>query len=218
MQQQGPLNLDVFVAPVESARLRRELEGIFPEMPQQSQQQVFAVVTMQETSFDLVSRSPGAEEEKNRFCDRFFRWARVVALSARSEGCWSDFPDPATGYPVLGQRGGLMHNELDCVQTVLKFPVNQAGGCCVLEHPRWGTRCYPASLFVVGPDRSVVDRAVERANSTDLGTGKPFVPESRTSETGLVKKKKVLKGVFCSCCFFSSSSRCQEDCGRLSMT
>ena len=88
-----------------------------------------------------------------------------------------------------------MHNELDCVQTALKFPVSQAGGCCVLHHPKWGTRCYPASLFAVA-SRTLIDEAIARANATDREFGDVFLAEARTSETGLVEKRRNVTNAF----------------------
>lgn len=196
--QQGSDAFDIHVASVSSARQRRDVEGVFPDGRLGDASELIVVVTMQESRFDLVSRSPEAEAEKDRHCERFFRFARVVARISQLEGCWCDFPDPATGYPVLGARGGLVHNELDCAQTALKFPVTQVGACCVLEHPRWGTRCYPASLFVAAP-RALVDAAIVRAKKVVDEWGAVFTPEASTSETGLVKIPQML--------LFSSSFR-----------
>ncbi len=160
--------LEHHVRPVTSARLRQELNGVFPELADcGSALELYAVVTVQECHYDLVSRSQGAEREKNSHCERFLTWGRAVAEAVRGAGGWADMPDPATGYPVLGRRGGLAHNELECVQRVLKFSSTQVGSCCVLEHPRWGTRCYPASLFVAVAEKATLDRAIQAADAFD---------------------------------------------------
>jgi hypothetical protein len=187
--QGAPTNpvLEVSVCDISLSRQFKEIEGVFPDLffgDGGKCRHLHAIITMQESAFDLVSRSPGAEREKESHCERFLRWARVIVHVVRMAGFWGDMPDPATGYPVLGRRGGFVHNELDCVLTSLKYSASQVGSCCVLEHPRWGTRCYPASMFVVAP-RALIDDAIARANVVDADFGKPFSVGQKTSETGL---------------------------------
>ena len=37
-----------------------------------------------------------------------------------------------------------------------RYHVSQAGGCKVLLHPKWGTACYPATIFTTAPAEAVL--------------------------------------------------------------
>lgn len=86
-----------------------------------------------------------------------------------SQCFWSDAADPATGCPLFGERSSATHDELEWVQRLLKFRTIIAGPCCVLEHPKFLTRCYPATAFICATDEAFVAKCVEEAKKKAIG-------------------------------------------------
>ena len=170
------------VVRIEGSRRRHEIEAVFPEL--HGGEELFAIFVMQRTQHDLVARGDGPEREKDQCCERFLRFGKVVCTRLRRRGFWADLSDPATGYPIIGDRGGQTHNDLDLVESLLRYPGTQVGACCVVTHPKFGTSVYPATLFCCAP-RSIVDSAVSQALLADQSWGEPFEPEERTSTTGI---------------------------------
>ena len=81
---------------------------------------------------------------------------------------------------MLGKRGGQTHNDLDLVESLLRYPPVQVGNCCVVSHPRFGTSVYPATMFASAP-RHRIDAALEAAERMEQQVGEPFEAEERTS-------------------------------------
>ena len=50
-----------------------------------------------------------------------------------------------------------IYDEVSGHQCLLKYAVSQAAGCKVLLHPKWGTACYPATIFTTAPDALVLE-------------------------------------------------------------
>lgn len=192
---------------IESLRARAELRRVFPQCPADESNGLRAVLTVQRTRVDLgeaggrwrdgnppcdasrqrrdvlfvVARGLEAEEDKRRAGERFIRVAKGAVDAVRAQGYWADIADPATGYPIIGERGGETHNDLETLQRHLRYRSVQVGSCCVLEHPRWGTRCYPACFFVDSP-AEVLQRALEQAMRTEMA---PWEKSPHTSVTGI---------------------------------
>ena len=63
------------------------------------------------------------------------------------------------GLPVRTQPGNMIFNEVDCAQRLLKYKTTVAGMCTILQHPRWGTSVYPASI-VTNADQELLKKAI----------------------------------------------------------
>jgi hypothetical protein len=61
----------------------------------------------------------------------------------------------------IGRPGSSFYPDVHGSQTLLKYDLSQAGGCAMIRHPRWGTRVYPATLFIRAPF-DVIERVVSR--------------------------------------------------------
>jgi hypothetical protein len=121
-----------------SERVRNEFARVFPDLdaaPPDTTHKLLVCITFQRTSVDLVSQGPAAEEDKRANGERFLSVASLVCASLRGRGHWADMADPATGYPVLGTRGGHTHNDLETVERFLHYPSTLVGSCCVTDHP-----------------------------------------------------------------------------------
>ncbi len=106
-------------------------------------------------------------------------WAFHVVRRVRDAGWWADFTDPASGYPVrhchniclrrqvVGSQGSSFYPDVHGSQTLLKYDLVQVGGCAMLRHPRYGTRVYPATLFIRAPE-SVILQALNALDAFKL--------------------------------------------------
>lgn len=157
-------DMDVHLLPLESKSKVREVARLFPALRLSDEHGLWVVFILQRTSHDLLSREEAAEREKDAKFERFFAGGKLFAAAMQRQGYWADMTDPATGYPLLTERGGFTHCDLDYVQALLHYPGTQVGGCCVMSHPRFGTSVYPATLFVSAP-RDEIEAALQSAFS-----------------------------------------------------
>eukprot|EP00808_Paulinella_micropora_P006467 g8422.t1 len=130
--------------------LRKDCTVIFPH-DVRKEESLLCVPTFQRSVSDLVDWTPGAASEKDRLLQSFYRWCTAVCEELAKQRMWADFIDPCTGYPARSARGGATYNEVDGMQRLLRYKMQQVGQCSILLHPKWGSFCYPASLFSTAP-------------------------------------------------------------------
>eukprot|EP01116_Phalansterium_solitarium_P021769 TRINITY_DN6914_c0_g1_i1.p1 TRINITY_DN6914_c0_g1~~TRINITY_DN6914_c0_g1_i1.p1 ORF type:complete len:202 (-),score=8.18 TRINITY_DN6914_c0_g1_i1:29-634(-) len=105
---------------------------------------------------DLVGTGPDIEDEKERLLIQFYSWANEL-IEELAPVDWADFIDPCSGYPVHSRSGSMAYNEVEGCQRLLRYNVSQVGECEVINHPRWGTNCYPGTLVTTAPLERVVE-------------------------------------------------------------
>ena len=79
------------------------------------------------------------------------RWAKATRDRIVEEGHWADYTDPASGYPVHGERGGMTLNDVDVSLQCLKYKTVDLGVCKLISHPKWKTAVYPATMVTTAP-------------------------------------------------------------------
>ncbi|KAJ3203545.1 hypothetical protein HDU67_010140 [Dinochytrium kinnereticum] len=142
--------------------LRRELGLVFMHYGEDARrcsgvgevrgfEEVVVLTTFQRAQTDLVAVTGDSNWERNLLLETFTAYAHKITTTLRSKGYWADSTDPASGYPVLCDRGTSLYPDVDGAHRLLKYPTLQAGCCRVLAHPRWGTRCYPGTMFTTAP-------------------------------------------------------------------
>lgn len=52
---------------------------------------------------------------------------------------------------MLGERGAGFYSDVQGSLALLKYKTTMAGCCGMIVHPTWGTKSYPATLFVKAP-------------------------------------------------------------------
>lgn len=136
-----------------SAALRRELARVFANTRQVTEHMddVLALPTFQPALNDLVAIGAAVELEKDLKLAKFYRWCTDVCDKLTEQGYWADFIDPCSGYPVRSARGASPYSEIDGLRTLLSYSTYSTGPCVVVSHPRWNTRCYPATMFTTAP-------------------------------------------------------------------
>ena len=82
---------------------------------------------------------------------QFMAWGNAVRDRLITAGYWCDFCDPASGYPVHSERGGMTCNDVDLCLRCLKYRTVDLGCCKMISHPRWKTAVYPATMVAVAP-------------------------------------------------------------------
>ena len=86
-----------------------------------------------------------------RFALQFSEWAGAACEELHRQGFWANYTDPASGYPVFGERGGLTLNDVEVSLSLLKYPTVDLGVCKMISHPRYKTASYPATLAADAP-------------------------------------------------------------------
>lgn len=165
-----------------SAALLKDLSRVFLALPAGAP--LLVVPTMQRSRVDLVVETPEVAEEKDRLLENFCQWAMAVTAELERRGEWADFTDPCSGFPVRArlappcalcdeltfvaqyksQRGASPYPDVSGAQLLLKYTVIQNGCCPLVSHPKWGTRCYPATLFTTAP-LSVLQAALQTVSA-----------------------------------------------------
>lgn len=125
------------------------MKQIFPNM--KNDKLLYMVITFQPSKCDLVDWSDEAAQEKDLLLEIFFEWGKRVCATLSGMGHWADLSDPCSGYPVIGERGGMAYVETLGAELLLPYERIQVGGCEVVSHPRWRTAAYPATLFTTAP-------------------------------------------------------------------
>ena len=90
-------------------------------------------------------------------------WANAVRDRLKVQGYWADFTDPASGYPVYSQRGGMTCNDVEVCLMCLKYRTVDIGVCKMISHPRWKTAVYPTSMVSTAPLDAIME-ALEAEN------------------------------------------------------
>lgn len=142
-----------------------DLARTFPDAPPDSLASSLTLLsTIQRSKIDLAPRplSPGSTGsqavavEMDRQLDRFMGLFGRVASALGSRGFWCDAVDPRTGQAVRG-RAAERFSENAWVQRVLGYPVVDNGICPMLEHPMFGTACYPATIVTDAPSATLAE-------------------------------------------------------------
>ncbi|EGD80761.1 hypothetical protein PTSG_01350 [Salpingoeca rosetta] len=109
------------------------------------------IPTFRKTGVDLVGMGPHVEQEKDTLLEEFAEEAVAVCKALQSLGHWADYADPASGLPALGERRAGIYPEVLGAKHFLKYDTLNAGCCQILQHPIFGTKVYPATLFTTAP-------------------------------------------------------------------
>jgi hypothetical protein len=125
---------------------------------------VHIIPTFQRCQWDLVGTGPHVEAEKDEKLVNFYHWAVTVCHRLRRQGYWADLTDPASGYPVLGQRGSSIYPDAHGANRLLAYDLMNTGCCSVLLHPRWGSQVYPATVFARAPSHLINQVITELMN------------------------------------------------------
>ena len=119
-------------------------------------QDVLAIPTIQKSVMDIVQIGPEIEKEKDRCLEVFVEFASTMCKEIDRHGYWADYIDPCSGLPMLNKERAHHYNEVDGFQHLLRYQTQNAGCCKILLHPRYGSSCYPATLFTVAPKELVL--------------------------------------------------------------
>jgi len=133
-------------------------DGIEPNSSSHSANTHFALPVSLYSSLDLCSMGPDIAAEKDRLLEVFQILAVQIqgTLSTlhKSE-FWIDYIDPCSGLPCLSPSlltSQRFFSEVQSFSTLLGYKQQDAGGCKVLLHPKWGTHFYPATIVLWGRD------------------------------------------------------------------
>ncbi|KAI8808860.1 hypothetical protein BJ742DRAFT_806657 [Cladochytrium replicatum] len=117
----------------------------------------FVVPLFWKSTCDLVAVTGESNYERDILLECCFEFATRVKQLLSSDNkngqeprCWVDFTDPASGYPVWSPRGASLYPDVDGGVRLMKYNTVLAGCCKILQHPLWGTKNYPGTLFVAG--------------------------------------------------------------------
>jgi len=146
-QNAAHFQMEISVHTCSTASVTRELKRIFP---QRDAGNLLAIATFQPSQTDLVSIGATIEEEKDELLEKFFKFAEKFVNDVAAKGYWADYIDPCSGYPMKGERFNA-YAEAPAMHELLKYEFHNVGCCDVISHPRWHTRCYPATLFTDAP-------------------------------------------------------------------
>ena len=134
-------------------RMRREMNKIFPKQfgkeGTEDVEELKLIIYFQKSRYDLICYGEKSESEKERCWNHLFEMIKSIKKSVEllDKPNWLDFTDPANGFPFYSERGGFQYNDLEGIQSTLKYQMIQAGGCCVFLHPIWSTNVYPSTIF-----------------------------------------------------------------------
>jgi hypothetical protein len=148
------LEVSVHVAP---RALMRELRHLFGDARLPRDARVLCVPTSQRACLQLVNWGETAAVEKDRCLEVFVAFGEALRTALGARGHWCDYIDPCSGLPAHTKECTSVYDEVSGHQCLLRYVVSQAGGCKVLVHPRWGTACYPATIFTTAPDAALLE-------------------------------------------------------------
>lgn len=115
-------------------------------LPDWTLPRAWVVIILQKARFPLLTCSHIVEQEKQRLRERFMRFGVEVACDIKDKGELADLIDPRNGQPLFSHPGGLCHDDVKVVSTLLGF--NTAPGDCMrLFHPQWGNAVYPSIIL-----------------------------------------------------------------------
>ena len=52
---------------------------------------------------------------------------------------------------MISKGGSSVYSDIEGIQMLLGYRCITVGGCSVVEHPRFGSHCYPSTLFTTAP-------------------------------------------------------------------
>ncbi len=139
-----------------SKMMMREVYHIFPHL-KKSHESVLAILTIQKSRLDVVRMGREIEEEKDRCLETFMEFAELFIVRLCEEDYWADFIDPCSGLPMKTPDSNRPYSEVAGFEHFRRFQTQNAGCCKVLLHPRWGSACYPATIFTTAPYEAVRD-------------------------------------------------------------
>ena len=109
------------------------------------------VCSVQRAQLDLVNIGPDVDREKDFLLERFVAWAKAACELLAAQGHWADYADPCSGLLVRNRLSNVIWPEVESMSQLLGYRTLNAGPCHILLHPRWGSACYPATLFTTAP-------------------------------------------------------------------
>ncbi|KAI8813598.1 hypothetical protein BJ742DRAFT_436556 [Cladochytrium replicatum] len=144
----------------------------------------FVVPLFWKSTCDLVAVTGESNYERDILLECCFEFAtRVKQLlssdhkNGQESRCWVDFTDPASGYPVWSPRGASLYPDVDGGVRLTKYNTVLAGCCKILQHPLWGTKNYPGTLFVAGASVEQLAAALKLAATVvEWPSGNEIVP------------------------------------------
>ena len=160
-QNQDPIEVSLHSLP---KPLEREFRHVFSHLEIQEDDILFsncewlAIPTHQHAKYDLVKMGDEIEEEKDRLLNVFMEFGRTLCETLLKENYWADLIDPCSGLPTLNTlSGNKVYSEVDGMQALLQYKVQNAGCCKILLHPRYGSAVYPATIFCYAPRSRVLE-------------------------------------------------------------
>ncbi|CAI5527204.1 unnamed protein product [Closterium sp. Naga37s-1] len=127
---------------------KQDMESLFPG---QDVSKLLILPTQQRARVDLVNTGEEVEKEKDRLLETFAAFASGLVERLSQHGHFADYIDPCSGLPMVNRNSQTYYGEVDAAQTLLGYPVANAGCCKVLLHPQWGSAVYPATFFTSAP-------------------------------------------------------------------
>jgi hypothetical protein len=79
-----------------------------------------------------------------------------------------DYTDPPSGQPAASQCSSLIYPDVDANCSLLNYDVLSIGCCGVVQHPSWGTRNYPGSIFLSNVTPEQVKLAIQEIEKEGL--------------------------------------------------
>lgn len=64
----------------------------------------------------------------------------------------------------MSESGPGFYPDVNACEALLRYDLVPVGCCKVINHPQWGTRNYPATLFTTAPVE-VLNRVLDEINS-----------------------------------------------------
>jgi hypothetical protein len=118
---------------------------------------LLCVPALQRSRVDICKLGPEVEAEKDRLLLSFTAFCKAMrsTLLKMEPGCWADYIDPCSAFPVHEDQSASGYSEVDGLQVLLRFRTNQAGACKVVAHPEWGSSLYPATFFTTAAPENV---------------------------------------------------------------
>ena len=161
---------------------RNGCKGVGPEGSERNGERrpVLVLCVAQRSELDLVQLTPEVAVEKDRLLEKLFAWCKLLCADLERRGYWADYIDPCSGLPFNLEGASKVWAEVEAFQSLLRWPVGNAGMCKVLHHPEWGTNVYPSSVFTDAPE--AVLRAI-----FDGGFGAEVEEEEEEKEEGKEK-------------------------------
>eukprot|EP00043_Microstomoeca_roanoka_P014505 m.143797 g.143797 ORF g.143797 m.143797 type:complete len:185 (+) comp16026_c0_seq5:150-704(+) len=139
------------------------------------------VPTFRKSKADLVGIGGHIEEEKDQLLEEFAEEAKQVCGRIQEQGFWADYVDPASGLPALGERHAGIYPEVLGAQTFLKYDILNAGCCQILNHPVFGTKVYPATMFTTAPLQVLLDVLSAVYPELDISSTQPSSSQTAPS-------------------------------------